>query len=166
MLYVVYCQRHVPTQSKGRRGLYLYTVGIMTENLAVISTTAGEGREGGRGREEKEPSLPTQRRQKSFLCVLVMALETGGQLISCPWLLTGTGQLFIVFIARLGQCYRRCTVSKKVQVANAIIVVAPYRYQGTLVFDDESVALNKERFAVLWTSLEDYGYSLWLCLVL
>ena len=31
-------------------------------------------------------------------------------------------------------------------MTNAIMVIAPYWYQGTWVFDDESVGLNKEPF--------------------
>ncbi len=31
-------------------------------------------------------------------------------------------------------------------MANALMVIAPYWYQGTWVFDDESVGLNKEPF--------------------
>jgi len=37
-------------------------------------------------------------------------------------------------------------VSKKAQMANAIMVISPYWYQGTWVFDDEAVGLNKEPF--------------------
>jgi hypothetical protein len=31
-------------------------------------------------------------------------------------------------------------------MANILMVIAPYWYQGTWVFDDESVGLNKEPF--------------------
>ena len=31
-------------------------------------------------------------------------------------------------------------------MANALMVIAPYWYQGTWVFDDEAVGLNKEPF--------------------
>jgi len=32
--------------------------------------------------------------------------------------------------------------SKKVQMANALMVIVPYWYEGTWVFDDESVGLR------------------------
>lgn len=31
-------------------------------------------------------------------------------------------------------------------MANALMVIAPYRYQGTWVFDDETVGLAREPF--------------------
>lgn len=34
----------------------------------------------------------------------------------------------------------------KLKMANILMVIAPYWYQGTWVFDDESVGLNKEPF--------------------